>query len=212
MSHLPPGSILSLGNIDILEPFSSCSLYLVFEHCMDSSLRSSLPHLTRWFTTVLGQKEVKEVLAGLNLKESVPKAGAVTAATTVEAPKPKSSPGKGLFVSPLKEGNWHQNSQTSFVCSKPFLVAFPQPSSWHQNSQVCFVCLELLFFTPCSHQPLLAFTVSFSSCFSLDDPCTSLPLARSRALLVYEVHCFPKLQRQALLPVEKPWKRLLLKV
>merc|ERR1719507_1940866 len=49
---------------------------------MDSSLRSSLPHLTRWFTTVLGQNEVKEVLAGLNLKESVPK-GAVAAATAV---------------------------------------------------------------------------------------------------------------------------------
>jgi len=57
---------------------------------MDSSLRSSLPHLTRWFTTVLGQNEVKEVLAGLNLKESVPK-GAVAAAATAVAPKTNSS-------------------------------------------------------------------------------------------------------------------------
>jgi len=83
------GERISLADVAL-----ATSLYLVFEHCMDSSLRSSLPHLTRWFTTVLGQKEVKEVLAGLNLKESVPKLGAVTApaATTAVAPKTKSSP------------------------------------------------------------------------------------------------------------------------
>merc|ERR1719476_174454 len=40
---------------------------------MDSALRSSLPHLTRWFNTVLGQKEVKEVMEGLDLKQSLPK-------------------------------------------------------------------------------------------------------------------------------------------
>merc|ERR1719278_1794972 len=71
------GERMSLADVSL-----ATSLYLVFEHCMDASLRSSLPHLTRWFTTVLGQNEVKEVLAQLNLKESVPK-GAVTATTAV---------------------------------------------------------------------------------------------------------------------------------
>ena len=176
---------------------------------MDSSLRSSLPHLTRWFTTVLGQNEVKEVLAGLNLKESVPK-GAATATTAV-ATKTNSSSGKGLFVSPL-EGNWPQYSQTSFVCFEPF-DAFPQPSSWHQNNQICFVCLELLFGT-CSHQLGVALYVTFSICFPCfdfkDSFCTSLPFASSRSLLNSDVrNCPLQLQRQALLPVRKPWKRLL---
>ena len=175
---------------------------------MDSSLRSSLPHLTRWFTTVLGQNEVKEVLAGLNLKESVPK-GAVAAAV---APKTNSSSGKGLSVYPL-EGNWHQNSQTSFVCFLPF-DAFPQPSSWHRNSHICFVCLDLSFVT-CNHQPLLAFTVPLSKslpCFGLDSLCTSLPFTSSCALLVCDFHHLLQFQRQALLLVQKPWKRLLQKV
>ena len=165
---------------------------------MDASLRSSHPHLARWFTTVLGQKEVKEVLAGLNLEESVPKAA--TTAPTAVAFKTK---GKGLIVSTLK-GNWPQNSQTSFVCFE-FLDTFPQSSSWHQNSQICFVCLE---FVICSYQPLPAFT-NHVPCFCLDSSLHMLSFVGSCALLVCDLlFNLLQFQRQALLPVPKPWKKL----
>ena len=178
---------------------------------MDSSLRSSLPHLTRWFTTVFGQNEVKEVLAGLNLKESIPKGPATTAAPVV-APQTSSPSGKGLVVS-LRLSNWHQNSQNSFVCLEPF-DTFPLLGSWQQNSQICFVCSESFLATFWAYQPLPAFTHTFLSylpCFCLDSPCMSLPFTSIYKLSVSEVHHLPKLQRQSLLPVQKPWKRLLRK-
>ena len=189
-----------------------CSLYLVFEHCMDSSLRSSLPHLTRWFTTVLGQNEVKEVLAGLNLKQCVPKGPATTVAPVI-APIASSSSGKGLAVVSPQYGNWHQNSQTNFVCLEPF-DTFPLLGSWQQNRQICFVCSESFFATFWAYQPLPAYTYTFLSylpCFCLGSPCMSLPFSSIYTLLASELHNFPKLQRQSLLPVQKPWKRLLLK-
>ena len=144
---------------------------------MDSSLRSSLPHLTRWFTTVLGQNEVKEVMAGLNLKESVPKGAPA-------APKNTSPPGKGRYMS-TPQGNWHQNSQTSFAHPKAlhvckFLPSFPFLSTWHQNSRICFVCSELKYVDPCPHHPMHAFaSFSYSPSPCLDDPRLSLPVLSS---------------------------------
>merc|ERR1719174_2126918 len=60
------GERISLADVSL-----ATSLYLVFEHCMDASLRSSLPHLTRWFTTVLGQNELLQQLQQLHPRPTV---------------------------------------------------------------------------------------------------------------------------------------------
>ena len=56
------GERISLADICL-----ACSLLLVFTHVMDQEIKDRLPHLTRWFTTVVNQKKVKEVLDQVDL-------------------------------------------------------------------------------------------------------------------------------------------------
>ena len=56
------GERISLADISM-----ACSLLLVFTHVMDQDIRDRLPHLTRWFNTVVNQKMVKEVLDKVDL-------------------------------------------------------------------------------------------------------------------------------------------------
>ena len=178
-----------------MKPLLLFSLYLVFEHCMDSALRSSLPHLTRWFNTVLGQKEVKEVMEGLDLKQSLPKVAPVIECEAESSPgniskgvpasvapaKALGSSGKGRCLSPQLQRKWQQNSQACFFCFDYFDYAnilkcnyhlYP----WHQDGQDDTFSPFYLTFT---HNPLLCYNFSRWSLFCLVSLCTSLRTSRS---------------------------------
>ena len=58
------GERMSLADICL-----ACSLLLVFTHVMDQEIKDKLPHLTRWFNTVVNQKKVKEVLDQVEILE-----------------------------------------------------------------------------------------------------------------------------------------------
>ena len=58
------GERISLADICL-----ACSLLLVFTHVMDQEIKDKLPHLTRWFNTVVNQKKVKEVLDQVEMSE-----------------------------------------------------------------------------------------------------------------------------------------------
>ena len=120
-----------------MKPLILFSLYLVFEHCMDPALRSSLPHLTRWFNTVLGQKEVKEVMEGLDLKQSLPKVAPVVECEAESSPG-NVSKGAPASVAPAKA----LGSSGKSRCLSP-----PLQSIWQQNSQACFFCFDYNCYT-----------------------------------------------------------------
>jgi len=56
------GERMSLADISL-----ACSLLLVFTHVVDQDLRDKMPHLTRWYNTVVNQEFVKEVLGQVDL-------------------------------------------------------------------------------------------------------------------------------------------------
>ena len=56
------GERMSLADISL-----ACSLLLAFTHVVDQELMDKLPHLTRWFNTVVNQKMVKDVLDKVDL-------------------------------------------------------------------------------------------------------------------------------------------------
>ena len=64
------GERISLADICLM-----CSLLLVFSHkeAMDQKLKDELPHVTRWYNTVVNQKLVKTVLDTVNLEISLNK-------------------------------------------------------------------------------------------------------------------------------------------
>ena len=178
-----------------MKPLLLFSLYLVFEHCMDSALRSSLPHLTRWFNTVLGQKEVKEVMEGLDLKQSLPKVAPVVeceaesslgnvskeAPASVAPAKALGSSGKGRCLSPPLQSKWQQNSHACFFCFDYLYYAnilkfiyhlYP----WHQDGQDDTFSPSYLTFTL---YPLVCYNLSCWSLFCLVSLCTSLRTSRS---------------------------------
>ena len=128
---------LKIRNAQIMKPLILFSLYLVFEHCMDPALRSSLPHLTRWFNTVLGQKEVKEVMEGLDLKQCLPKVAPVVECEAESSPG-NVSKGAPASVAPAKA----LGSSGKSRCLSP-----PLQSIWQQNSQACFFCFDYNCYT-----------------------------------------------------------------
>ena len=178
-----------------MKPLLLFSLYLVFEHCMDSALRSSLPHLTRWFNTVLGQKEVKEVMEGLDLKQSLPKVAPVVECGNESSPgnvskgAPASvapatalgSSGKGRCLSPPLQSIWQQNSQACFFCFDyiyftNILKCIYNLNPWHRDGQDDTFSPSYLTFT---HHPLLCYNSRRWSLFCLVSLCTSLRTSRS---------------------------------
>ena len=160
---------------------------------MDSALRSSLPHLTRWFNTVLGQKEVKEVMEGLGLKQSLPKVAPVVeceaesvskgAPASVAPAKALGSSGKGRCLSPPLQSKWQQNSQACFFCFDYFdyaniLKCIYHLYPWHQDGQDDTFSPSYLTITQ-SHHPLLCYNSSRWSLFCLVSLCTTLRKSRS---------------------------------
>ena len=162
---------------------------------MDSALRSSLPHLTRWFNTVLGQKEVKEVMEGLDLKQSLPKVAPVVefeaesspgnvskgAPASVAPAKALGSSGKGRCLSLPLQSIWQQNSQTCLFCFDYIYYAnilkriyhlYP----WHQDGQDDTFSPSYLTIT---HHLLLCYNSSRWSLFCLVSLCTTLRKSRS---------------------------------
>ena len=196
-----------------MKPLLLFSLYLVFEHCMDSALRSSLPHLTRWYNTVLGQKEVKEVMEGLDLKQSLPKVAPVVECEAGSSPEnvPKGAPvsvapakalgssGKGRCLSPPLQSKWQQNSQACFFCFDYFAYAnilkyiyhlYP----WHQDGQDDTFSPSHLTFT---HHPLVCYNPNCWSLFCSVSLCT-----------VQQLQLLVKFQRPHPLLVLRSWKKL----
>ena len=162
---------------------------------MDSALRSSLPHLTRWFNTVLGQKEVKEVMEGLDLKQSLPKVAPVVeceaesspenvskeAPASVAPAKALGSSGKGRCLSPPLQSKWQQNSHACFFCFDYFdyaniLKCIYHLYPWHQDGQDDTFSPSYLTFTL---YPLVCYNLSCWSLFCLVSLCTSLRISRS---------------------------------
>lgn len=60
------GERISLADISL-----ACSLLLVYTHGMSKELREKYPHLTRWYTTVVNQTLVKDVLDKVDLTKKV---------------------------------------------------------------------------------------------------------------------------------------------
>jgi len=56
------GERISLADISL-----ACSFLLVFANVMEQEMKDKLPHLTRWFNTVVNQQKVKEVLDTVDL-------------------------------------------------------------------------------------------------------------------------------------------------